>query len=145
MGGLPSAPIPVTAPNDLGLKPGQQAELWYYDAAPFPGVPGAWRLAGLGTVSQDGTTIVADAGVGIQRFCGVCGLFCFIARQLEQLTRDPDDPTAGDPVDLYLGQMIIEKTDLVLPGRIPAVIHRTYNSLDPFGAIAGFELGLGPA
>jgi YD repeat-containing protein len=144
MGGLPSAPIPVTAPNDLDLKPGQQAELWYYDAAPFPGVPGAWRMAGLGTVSQDGTTIVSDPGVGIQRFCGVCGMFCFIARQLEQLNRFLDSFTAADPVDLDLGQLIVEKTDLVLPGRIPAVIHRTYNPLDPFGGIAGFELGLGP-
>jgi hypothetical protein len=81
MGGLPSAPIPVMAPNDLDLKPGEKAEIWYYDAAPFPNVPGAWRLAGMGTVSQDGTTVVSDPGVGIQRFCGVCGLFCIISNQ----------------------------------------------------------------
>jgi hypothetical protein len=68
MGGLPSAPIPVTLPNDLDLHPGDKAELWYYDAAPFPNVPGAWRLAGMGTVSQDGATIASDPGVGIQRF-----------------------------------------------------------------------------
>jgi hypothetical protein len=144
MGGLPSAPIPVTAPNDLDLKPGAQAELWYYDAAPFPGVPGAWRLAGLGTVSQDGTTIISNPGVGIQRFCGVCGIFCFIARQLEQLNRNFVSIFGGDPVDLALGEMIVEKTDLMLPGRMPVVIHRTYNPLDPFGAIAGFQLGFGP-
>jgi RHS repeat-associated protein len=47
-------------------------------------------------------------------------------------------------VDLFLGQEILENADLVLPGRMPAVIHRTCNPLDPFGAIAGFELGLGP-
>jgi YD repeat-containing protein len=144
MGGLPSAPIPVTLPNDLDIKPGDKAELWYYDAAPFPGVPGAWRLAGLGTVSPNGATIVSDPGVGIQRFCGVCGLACFIPRQEAQPNRNPDAATGGDPVDLFLGQMIVEKTDLVLPGRIPAIIHRTYNPFEPFGAVAGFELGLGP-
>jgi RHS repeat-associated protein len=144
MGGLPSAPIPVTLPNDLDLAPGEKAELWYYDAAPFPNVPGAWRLAGLGTVSQDGMTIVSDPGVGIQRFCGVCGLACFIPRQEKQPSRNPEGPSGGDPVDLALGQMIVEKTDLVLPGRLPAVVHRTYNPFDPFGAVAGFELGLGP-
>lgn len=42
MGGLPSAPIPVTLPNDLDLSPGDKAKLWYYDAAPLPDVPGAW-------------------------------------------------------------------------------------------------------
>ena len=39
--------------------------------------------------------------------------------------------------------MIIEKTDLMLPGRMPVVIHRTYNPFDPFGAVAGFQLGFG--
>ena len=50
----------------------------------------------------------------------------------------------ADPVDLFLGQMILEKTDLVLPGRMPVAIHRTCNPLDPFGGIAGFQLGFGP-
>ena len=36
------------------------------------------------------------------------------------------------------------ETDLVLPGRMPAVVHRTYNPFDPFGGTAGFELGTGP-
>ena len=71
MGGVPSAPLPVTVPNDQDLLPGEQAEIWYYDAAPFPGVPAGWRLAGLGTVSEDGTTVVSNPGVGIQRFLGL--------------------------------------------------------------------------
>ncbi len=144
MGGLPSAPIPVTLPNDLDLKPGEKAELWYYDAAPLPGVPGEWRKAGLGTVSEDGTTIASDPGVGIERFCGVCGMSCFISLQKAQPNRNPDGCTGSNPVDLFLGQTIVEKTDLTLQGRIPAVIHRTYNPHDPFRGIAGFQLGLGP-
>jgi RHS repeat-associated protein len=145
MGGLPSAPIPVTLPNDLDLHPGDKAELWYYDAAPFPGVPGAWRLAGMGTVSQDGATIASDPGVGIQRFCGVCGLSCFVKNQETQPNRNAcGSPQAADPVDLFLGQMILDKADLVLPGRMPVAIQRTCNPLDPFGGIAGFQLGFGP-
>jgi hypothetical protein len=142
MGGLPSAPIPVTLPNDLDLNPEDKAELWYYDAAPFPGVLGAWRLAGMGTVSQDGATIASDPGVGIQRFCGGCGLSCFINNQDKQPNRNPHSPACGDRVDLFLGQMILEKADLVLPGRMPVVIHRTCNPLDPFGALRAFNSGL---
>jgi YD repeat-containing protein len=66
-----------------------------------------------------------------------------VSNQQKQLNRNLDAVLRGDPVDLGSGQMIVEKTDLILPGRLPAVIHRTYNPLDPFGAIAGFELGLG--
>lgn len=144
MGGLPSAPIPVSLPNDQDLSPGDKAEFWSYDAAPFPGVPGEWRKIGMGTVSDDGATVTTDPGVGITRFCGVCGLTCILKNQDTQPSRDPNSPTGADPVDLALGQMIVEKTDLVLPGRIPAVIHRTYNPFDAFGSIAGVQLALGP-
>jgi YD repeat-containing protein len=143
MGGLPTVPLPVTMPNDQGLNPGDKAEIWFYDAAPFVGVPGAWKKAGLGTVSQDGSVIVSDLGVGIDRFCGVCGISCILAFEAGEVNLNPFSPRAGDPVDLAMGQMIVEKTDLVIPGRLPAVVHRTYNPIDPFGSIAGFRLNLG--
>ena len=143
-GGIPSAPIPFTAPNDLDLLPGEQAELWWYDTAPIPGEPGAWKLAGKGTVSEDGATIKSDPGVGIPRFCGVCGVSCFGDKQQKQPSRNVKTDKDADPVDVMLGQMITEKTDMILPGRIPAVIHRIHNPFEPFGAIAGFEFGFGP-
>lgn len=143
MGGQPSAPIPVTLPNDLDLDPGEQAELWYYDASPLGG-PGIWKLAGMGTVSSDGMKIVSDPGVGIQRFCGVCGLPCFINRQAPQPNTNPNGTKGGDPVDLATGVFTMEKTDLILPGRFPVVLSRTYNPFDPFGTIAGFQPALGP-
>jgi hypothetical protein len=71
-GGVPSEPIPVTLPNDLGLKPGDQAILWYFDEAPnLEDAIFDWRPFGTGTVSPDGKTIVSDPGAGIPRFC--CG------------------------------------------------------------------------
>ena len=61
----------LTLPNDQELQPGEKAQIWYYDAAPVPGVPAGWRLAGTGTVSADGARVVSAPGVGIARFCGV--------------------------------------------------------------------------
>ncbi len=139
MGGLPSARLPVTLPNDLGLEPGEQTEIWYYDAAPFPGVPGAWRRAGLGTVSPDGTQIVSNPGVGIERFCGVCGLVG--CGPPKGPTNNPGSPTGGEPVNLATGQFIVPaKTDLVLPGRLPLTLSRAYHPDHPFTFL---ELGLG--
>lgn len=143
MGGIPNARLPVTLPNDQGLEPGQQGEIWWYDAAPFGG-PGAWKLAGMATVSADGLKVVSNPGVGIDRFCGVCGLVCFISRSDGQDNPNPDSEKGGDPVDLALGLMLVDKTDMILPGRVPAVIHRTYNPNDPVGFIRGFQFGLGP-
>ena len=144
MGGLPSAPLPLTLPNDQELEPGEKAEIWYYDAAPVPGVPSGWRLAGLGTVSADGSRVVSDPGVGISRFCGVCGTACIIKNVDKQPNVNPRGPKAGEPVDLGTGLMVVDKTDLVVPGRLPALLRRSYNPYDPFGRIAGFELATGP-
>jgi RHS repeat-associated protein len=143
MGGVPSAALPVTLPNDLGLDPGSKAQLWYYDAAPLPGVAAAWRLAGLGTVSEDGRTIASDPGVGIARFCGVCGLACFVDNEDAQPSADESGVEDGEPVNLAMGQHLVDAVDLVQPGRIPAVVYRAYNPFDAFGRIAGFELVLG--
>jgi RHS repeat-associated protein len=144
MGGIPSVPLPVTLPNDQGAQPGEKVDIFYYDAAPLVGAQGIWRKAGLGTVSQDGSVIVSDPGVGIERFCGVCGTTCFIRQQQGQENLNTAAAQAGDPVNLALGQQIEKKTDLVLAGRIAAVIHRTYSPIDPFSSIAGFQVGLGP-
>lgn len=72
MGGIPSAPIPVTLPNVAGLEPGEKSDIWYYDGSPMGG-SGEWKLAGPGTISADGKTVTTDPGYGIPRFCGVCG------------------------------------------------------------------------
>ena len=136
--------LPVTVPNDQNLDPGEKAEIWYYDAAPIPGAAAAWRLAGLGTVSADGSGVVSDPGVGISRFCRVCGVFCIIKNFFKQPNLNPQGPKDGEPVDLGTGLMVVEKTDLVLPGRLPAMLRRSYNPHDPYGRIAGFELATGP-
>ncbi len=147
MGGLPSKKIPVTLPNDIGLDPGDKAEMWYFDASPF-GDPGTWRLAGLATVSADGTKIVSDPGVGIERFCAVCGIIGCIstaqAAQNKQPNIVPGGESGGEPVDLATGIFTAGKTDLVLPGRLPIRISRGFNPFDPFSALRLFSSPLGP-
>ena len=75
MGGVPSSPIPVTLPNDVGAEPGDSVNIWFFDGSPMGG-SGEWKIAGQGIVSADGTTVRMPDGTGIPRFCGVCGLMC---------------------------------------------------------------------
>ena len=87
--------------------------------------------------------MVSDPGVGIQRFCGICGTVCMLQNQDKQAKRNPDGDEGAEPVNLATGLFTVDKTDLVLPGRIPAVIARSFNPFDPIGGIAGFRLRLG--
>jgi RHS repeat-associated protein len=147
MGGIPSNPIPVTLPNDLGLEPGRQTPLWYYDGSPMGGT-GEWKQGGTGTVSADGSVIIADAGSGIPRFCGVCGLPCFEAAQNE--APNPPCPDCdqfkqqyGKPVNLATGQELESAVDLVVDGEVPIVIRRVFNPFDGFAYVANFQQSLG--
>ncbi len=114
------------------------------------GGDGSWKKGGTGTASADGKTIITDAGSGIPRFCGVCGLPCF--RDLQNKSPNPPcndcdasapPKTAGNPVTLATGQELAQATDLSISA-LPAIsIGRTYNPYDAFDNIAGFSLSLG--
>ena len=136
-GGIPSRPVPFEAPNDLGLAPGDQAELWYFDESPNPGeAPNDWRMAGTGTVSPDGRTIVTDPGVGIPKFC--CGAAAWSTGSAPATGPKPGNPAHdGEPVDLGTGLFVVTKTDLALPDVVPLALTRTYRPGDtvtrPFG------------
>ena len=136
----------MTVPNDLDLPPGTQTELWYYDEAPDGSRPNQWAKYGTGTVSQDGSQIIPDIDpatgkqYGQPRFC--CGInfaaiFDDLRRFLMGVWRSLLATLGGDPVDLATGLLVVNKTDLVLPGRLPVTLTRTYqtNGADtgPFG------------
>jgi len=142
-GGKPDRPIPVKAPNDLGLLPGEKAVLWYYDESPNEGeAPNDWAIAGTGTVTADGKYIVSDSGVGIPKYC--CGATAWGGTSASL-------PTTGkeacglvcDPVDIATGYFVHEKTDLVIPGIIPVRISRHYRSRDGGSAVQNSTNGLG--
>src|SRR5205823_450361 len=60
-----------------------------------------------------------------------------------QPSADEGTPEDGEPVNLAIGQHLVDAVDLLQPGRVPAVVYRTYNPFDAFGRVAGFELFLG--
>lgn len=147
MGGIPTAPIPVTLPNDLGLDPGERTRLWYYDGSPMGG-SGEWKQGGFGTVSADGKTIVTDAGAGIPRFCGVCGLPCFEQNQQKQPNTPPPDPDGAEPksckpVTYATGLEAPDEVDLFVSSLHGLVVNRIYSQYDPFNKIAGTVLSMG--
>ncbi|HEU5393333.1 MAG TPA: DUF6531 domain-containing protein, partial [Candidatus Methylomirabilis sp.] len=150
-GGTPSAPVPVTVPNDIGALPGETLDLFYFDdSTPTQTNTNTWQVGGTGTVTADGKQIVTTSG-GIRQFC--CGGTFF---RLRQALAAPSLPPPGaskravDPVDLATGLFVLENTDLVLPGRIPISLTRTYRTLDlsvgPFGLGSShpYEVSLRP-
>ncbi len=154
MGGIPSAPIPVTLPNVGEFEPGDQAEIWYFDGSPMGGT-GEWKLAGLGTVSDDGRTVASNAGVGIPRFCGVCGLMSLACPPPPNPPDpgpppppdpDPDPnpppppppcPNAANPVNLVTGQALHSTGGLRCRGLTPIDTGLNYNPVDAFNGRAG--------
>jgi hypothetical protein len=147
MGGIPGAPIPVALPNDLDLDPGTQTELWYFDGSPMGGT-GEWKVAGTGTVSPDGKMILTDPGVGVPRFCGVCGALCF--KGVQDAAPNPPCPdgkcpkqAAGMEFTLATAQEAVSVTDLVVDGEVPIVIKREFNPFDAFAFVANYQQSLG--
>ncbi len=147
-GGVPTGNIPIDTPNDVGGLPGDKVDLYFFNEAPDGTVPNQWEKYGTGTVSADGTTIVTDINpatglpYGIPRFC--CGARTnIILRLLEFFFGGPSGGSrdggtkAGDPVDVSTGFFYVDKTDMVLPGRLPVVVTRTYRTNQtnpgPFG------------
>ena len=146
-GGTPTEPIPVTLPNDLDLPPGAPAELWYFDEAPDGSRPNQWAKYGTGTVSPDGSQIVPDIDpatgkqFGQPRFC--CGINIAAIQDALRTFYFGGGWRAflatffGDPVDAATGLLVVNKTDMVLPGRLPVTLTRTYQTngtaTGPFG------------
>jgi RHS repeat-associated protein len=147
-GGVPQQPVPFEAPNELGLAPGEKARLWYFDESPRKGeAPNDWRIAGTATVSADGRTIKTAPGVGIPRFCCGAAYFDSVIVGGTQLPvgTNPQPTPGADPVDLSTGIFMLSATDLVIGGRTPLAITRSYRSGDSsqgafgVGTMMGYE------
>jgi RHS repeat-associated protein len=140
MGGVPSAPIPVTLPNVAELEPGEQTEIWFFDGSPMGG-SGEWKVAGRGTVSADGKTVASNPGVGIPRFCGVCGLLSLScpppSNPPQPPPQDPPCPTCGKPIDLFTGQELMGMSLMSLSGLTPIDVSMRYHPVDAYNNRAG--------
>lgn len=115
-------------PNFIGRKPGERIDFWNYDATGR-----GWYVYGQGTVTPNGKQIIPDPGVVLYEFSGAMVGAPSLAPFLGPLDGSDD----GDPVNLGTGLLVIEKTDLALPGTIPISLNRTYRQNDsasrPFG------------
>jgi RHS repeat-associated protein len=130
-GAVPSQPLPISFPNVQNAPPGSKADLYFFDLS-----IGTWNIWGTGTVSQDGTQIVSDPGFGLPRLAWHYP-FCQQSLSDEVRSRQANRATGGEPVDLPTGRFTIQKTDLVLPGRLPLAIKRYYRSENPQPGLLG--------
>ena len=143
-GGLPMGNVVIDTPNDLGALPGEPVDLYFFNEAPDGTAPNQWEQYGTGTVSEDGTRIVTDINpatsqpYGIPRFC--CGARWNVRSVSDRLR----GPYGGEPVDLSSGRFIVQKTDLVLPGRLPITIQRFYRSAPLQSGAFGLNWSLAP-
>src|SRR5439155_12596676 len=126
-GAVPSQPLPITFPHLRQDAPGTKADLYYFDL-----VAGNWTVWGTGTVNTAGDQIVSDPGFGLPRFAWhwPCTQSCAGDPGGDPGEAPPAGPApgpkGGEPVDLFTGRFVVDKTDLVLPGRIPLRIQRSY-------------------
>lgn len=137
MGGIPSAPIPITLPNVAEAEPDTLLDVWFFDGSPMGGT-GEWRVAGQGRVSADGKTVSMLPGQGITRFCGVCGLVSV------SCPPPPNPPPpggggcrAGKPVDLFSGLELPSTGGLSCGGLTPIDTGLNYHPVDAFNNRAG--------
>jgi YD repeat-containing protein len=114
----------IIYPNITNSPPGDRSNLWHYK--PYGQ---GWYIYGQGTVSEDGTQIVPDGGVSFYSFTGAGA--GFPSRPVPAAAPAPGDKTRdGDPVDLWTGLFVLEKTDLFLPDVVPIRLTRTYRPGD---------------
>jgi hypothetical protein len=101
-------------PNYTNEPAGQRLDFWQYDSEER-----GWYVYGQGTVTADRSQIAPDPGVVLYEFSGA-----MVGNPNLAPTEGPLGPTDGDPVDLFTGLLVVNKTDLVLPDTVPIVLTR---------------------
>jgi RHS repeat-associated protein len=119
----------IIYPNYVNQPAGTRVDFWNYEPS-----GAGWYIYGQGTVTVNGRQIIPDLGVAIYKFTGAMVGF--------PINAPADGPPAGgigdgEPVDLFTGLLVVEKTDLLLPDVLPIALTRTYRPRDtvsrPFG------------
>ncbi len=122
--GQPTPGIRIISPNNGGLEPGAQVELWNYSAART-----GWYIYGSARVSGDGKKIVPNPDVGL-RYLNCLTFWSPFNWFPNSWVPPGDDAWDGDPVHLGTGLFVHKKTDLVVPDTIPIVLTRVYRQKD---------------
>src|SRR5207249_734651 len=99
----------------------------------YPDGPG-WQVYGHGKVTPDAQQVAPNPGVEIYEFTGAMAAAPSLAPGSGP---NPGGDRGGDPVDLFTGLFVLQKTDLALPDVISLALTRTYRPADnrsrPFG------------
>lgn len=117
--------IRVIYPNYRNFPRGMRVDFWNYE----PDGTG-WYPYGQGTVTGNGLEISPDQGVAIYKLTGTSFLEHFGPKSIPPAVGPAGGNWGGDPVDLYTGLFVLEKTDLLLPDVLPIALTRTYRQGD---------------
>ena len=141
------APVPVCLPNTEGLPAGAETALWSFNHD-----SGTWEVVGGMTVSDDGTQVCTDPGVGIRAPGWHGSQSGTQGNGGGTRNGDPNDPSRGGSGDqectsggecdcdgqcstsnsvlLHSGEERLSRVDLFIPGRggINFQLSRTYRS-----------------
>ena len=93
-----------------------------------PNIALAVGTDGAGAAADAGTSIAERAALGTGEDAAAAGLDG-VASDPAAAARPPADiPTAGDPVDVATGDVVLAQTDVTLPGLLPLVVERMHRS-----------------
>ena len=109
-------------PNGFHRPPGMAFDFWHYS----PDGPG-WTVYGRGAVTSDGQQVVPNPGVELYEFTGAMAAPPGFAPSSGP---PPGGKKGGDPVDLFTGLFVLQKTDLVANDVVPVALTRTYRPAD---------------
>src|SRR6266851_7635051 len=112
-------------PNPYHSAAGTEFNFWNYDADSK-----GWYVYGRGTVSQNAQSVIPDPGVVIYELTGAMVGDAGGPYPFPPPCQQSSGGTDGDPVDLYTGNFIYQKTDLYVSDVIPLEVRRTYRSND---------------
>jgi len=109
-------------PNGFHRPPGLSFDFWHYD----PDGAG-WTVYGRGAVTPDGQQVVPNPGVELYEFTGAMAAPPGLGPSNGP---PPDGNKGGDPVDLFTGLFVLQKTDLIANDVVPVALTRTYRPAD---------------
>ena len=125
----------IVYPNFTHAPAGTRMDFWDYDATAR-----GWFKYGQGSVSADATRVVPDPGVVIYELSGA------------MISVPANAPTAGatcsckgkaaDPVDLFTGLYLHNRTDLSISDVIPISVSRSYRPADQASRAFGIGTNL---
>ncbi|MGW7203819.1 DUF6531 domain-containing protein [Streptomyces sp. NPDC054837] len=114
-----------------------QASLWDVGLAALDCIPGMKGLTTLGGLAK-GMKVLGKGGLkAMAKGLGKKGL----RKEADEVAGHSKPPKGrcknGDPIDMISGEMLMQETDVDLPGLLPTVLRRTHLSTYPYGRSFG--------